>query len=84
MGKGRRNRDNDSVDLERDRIEMEGIVIDTLPGTMFKVKTDVGSEVLATLAGRLKLNHIRVLLGDRVICEVSPYDVTRGRIIWRG
>ena len=62
----------------------EGIVIEALPATTFRVKlNEDGKEVLATLSGRMRLNRIRVLVGDRVRVEVSPYDETRGRIVYR-
>lgn len=66
-----------------DLIEMEGTVIDTLPNAMFKVKTTVDTEVLAHLSGKLRTHFIRILTGDKVIVQVSPYDPSRGRIIWR-
>lgn len=74
-----------TVDQEdrQDKIEMRGVVVDALPGTWFKVKVDGGHEVLATLSGRLRQNHIHVLPGDQVTVEVSPYDTSRGRISWR-
>ncbi len=61
----------------------EGVVIETLPGATFKVKLDEGQEVLAHLSGRMRLYHIRVLIGDRVKVEISPYDKTKGRIVYR-
>jgi translation initiation factor IF-1 len=64
-------------------IEVEGEVIEALPGTMFKVKIEGGHEVLTTLAGKLRKYYIRILLGDRVKVELSPYDLTRGRITYR-
>lgn len=68
-----------------DRIVLEGEVIESLPSTTFKVKVDNGgSIVLVTLGGKLRQNRIRVLIGDRVKIEVSPYDLSRGRIVWRG
>lgn len=71
-------------EVERqDKIELNGTVVDALPGTWFKVKVDGGHEVLATLSGRLRQNHIHVLPGDQVTVEVSPYDTSRGRISWR-
>lgn len=72
-----------TVDDRQDKIEMKGVVIDALPGTWFKVKVDGGHEVLATLSGKLRQNHIHVLPGDHVSVEVSPYDTSRGRISWR-
>ncbi len=68
---------------KEDVIEVEGEVVETLPGTMFRVRLDNGHEVLATLCGRMRKNYVRVLLGDRVRVELSPYDLTRGRISWR-
>lgn len=55
-----------------------------MPGTLFRVMTETGFMVLATLAGRLRLNRIRILPGDAVTVEVSPYDTSKGRITWRG
>lgn len=62
---------------------MEGVVIETLPSTTFKVKLDNGHEVLAHISGRMRVNYIRLLPGDRVILEMSPYDLTKGRITKR-
>lgn len=61
----------------------EGVVLETLPGTTFKVRLSDGSEILAHLAGKMRLYHIRVLIGDRVKVELSPYDKTKGRIVFR-
>jgi translation initiation factor IF-1 len=70
--------------MEReDRMELKGIVEDALPGTWFKVLTETNNIVLATLGGKLRQNHIRILPGDEVVVEVSPYDMTRGRVVWR-
>jgi len=66
-----------------DRMELNGYVEESLPGTMFKIKTTTGQIVLATLSGKLRQNHIMVLPGDAVTVEVSPYDPSRGRITWR-
>ena len=66
-----------------EKIEVEGVVTEALPNTMFKVKLDTGQEVLAYLSGRMKKYYIKVLLGDRVRVELSPYDITRGRITYR-
>lgn len=62
----------------------EGIVIESLPDATFKVRLGDGSEVLAHLSGRMRLNFIRVLVGDTVKVELSPYDKTKGRIVYRG
>jgi translation initiation factor IF-1 len=67
----------------KDKIELEGTVIDCLPGTQFKVELENGHEVLAYLSGKMRRYYIRVLLGDRVLVELSPYDLTRGRITYR-
>lgn len=62
---------------------MQGVVDEALPGTLFTVTCEHGHKVLATLAGKLRQNHIRILPGDSVVVEVSPYDLSRGRISWR-
>jgi translation initiation factor IF-1 len=67
----------------KDKIELEGTVVDCLPATQFKVELDNGHEVLAYLSGKMRRYYIRVLLGDRVLVELSPYDLTRGRITYR-
>ena len=66
-----------------DNIEVEGVVVDALPGTMFKVDIGHGHIVMAQLAGKLRLNNIRIAVGDKVLVEVSPYDLTKGRIVFR-
>jgi len=69
---------------EKDKvIKKSGRVIEALPAATFRVKMDDGSEVLAHLSGRMRMNHIRVLLGDKVVLEMSPYDDTKGRITLR-
>ncbi|MDO4799952.1 MAG: translation initiation factor IF-1 [Bacillota bacterium] len=67
-----------------DTIEVEGIVVESLPNAMFKVKLENGHIVLSHISGKLRMNFIRILPGDKVTIELSPYDLTRGRIIWRG
>lgn len=69
---------------KEDVIEVEGIVDDALPNAMFKVKLENGHIVLAHISGKLRQNYIRILPGDKVTLEISPYDLTRGRITWRG
>ena len=64
-------------------VEMEGVVSDVLPSSMFRVALDNGHSVLATIGGKMRRFRIRVLTGDRVKVEVSPYDLTRGRITYR-
>ena len=66
-----------------DVIEVEGIVVDALPNAMFKVKLENGYEVLAHISGKLRQNYIKILPGDKVTMELSPYDLSRGRITWR-
>lgn len=66
-----------------DKIRVDGTIIEALPGTQFKVELDNGHEILAYLAGKMRKYYIRVLLGDRVTIEMSPYDMTRGRIVYR-
>jgi len=68
---------------KQDKIEMEGTVIEALPATQFRVRLDNDHEVLAYLSGKMRKYYIRVLLGDRVRVELSPYDLTRGRIVYR-
>ncbi|MEX1247873.1 MAG: translation initiation factor IF-1 [Anaerolineales bacterium] len=68
---------------EKDVIKVEGTVVEALPGTQFQVKLDTGHQVLAYLSGKMRRFYIRILLGDRVILEMSPYDMNRGRIVYR-
>ena len=68
---------------KQDVIEAEGTVVDAQPNAMFVVKLDNGFEVLAHVSGKIRMNFIRILPGDRVKVELSPYDLTRGRITWR-
>ena len=67
----------------KETIIQEGIVIESLPAATFKVRLDDGKEILAHLSGRMRLNFIRVLIGDRVRVEMSPYDKSKGRIVYR-
>ncbi len=66
-----------------EKIQVEGTVIEALPGTQFRVRLDNGHEVLAYLSGKMRKYYIRILLGDHVAVEMSPYDLTRGRITFR-
>ena len=68
---------------KQDVIEVEGVVTDVLPSTMFKVKLENEHEILAHVSGKIRMNYIRILPGDRVTVEISPYDLTRGRITFR-
>ena len=66
-----------------DVIEVEGKVVDTMPNAMFTVELENGHQTLATVSGKIRKNYIRILAGDRVTVEMSPYDLTRGRITYR-
>lgn len=67
-----------------DSIEAEGVVVEVLPNTTFKVKLNNGHIVTATISGKLRMHYIKVYLGDSVKLEMSPYDISKGRITWRG
>ena len=66
-----------------DVIEIEGVVVEKLPNAMFQVELENGHKVLATISGKLRMNYIRILPGDKVTLEMSPYDLSKGRIFWR-
>ena len=66
-----------------DVIELEGIVTDALPNAMFSVDIGGGHTILAHISGKLRMNYIKILPGDKVTIELSPYDLTKGRIVWR-
>ncbi len=68
---------------KKEKIEAEGTVVEALPNAMFRVRLDSGHEVLAHISGRMRMYYIRILLGDRVLVELSPYDLTRGRVVYR-
>lgn len=65
-------------------IEVKGTVTEALPNAMFKVKLENGHEILAHISGKLRMNYIKILPGDAVTVVLSPYDLTKGRIVWRG
>ena len=67
----------------KDTIQVEGVVEEALPNTTFRVKLDNGHIILAYISGRMRKNYIRILPGDRVTVELTPYDLTRGRIVYR-
>jgi translation initiation factor IF-1 len=71
------------VTKREDAIELEGTVVEPLPNAMFKVELENGHTVLAHISGKIRMNYIRILPGDRVVLELSPYDLTRGRITYR-
>ena len=64
-------------------VQVEGVITETLPGTKFKVQIDEGHELLANISGKMRMNYINILPGDQVIVEMSPYDLTKGRIVRR-
>ncbi len=66
-----------------DMIELEGVVLEAMPGANFKVELDNGVQIQAHISGKLRMNYIKILPGDKVTVEMSPYDLTKGRIIWR-
>ncbi|MCD8342578.1 MAG: translation initiation factor IF-1 [Clostridiales bacterium] len=68
---------------KEDMIELEGVVIEALPNAVFKVDIGKGHTILANISGKLRMNYIRILPGDKVTVQMSPYDLTRGRITWR-
>ena len=68
---------------KKDVIEVEGQVVEKLPNAMFQVKLEKGHIILAHISGKLRMNYIRILPGDTVTIEMSPYDLSKGRIIWR-
>lgn len=73
----------DAVKPSKQKIEMMGTVLEALPGTKFTVRLDNNHEVMAYLCGKMRKYYIRILLGDRVKVEISPYDLNRGRIVYR-
>lgn len=68
---------------KQDAIELEGTVVEPLPNAMFKVELENGKTILCTISGKIRMNYIRILPGDKVVVEISPYDLTRGRITYR-
>jgi translation initiation factor IF-1 len=68
---------------KEEKIEMEGEIVEALPNTMFRVKLDNGHEVLGHISGKMRRHYIRILPGDKVTVELTPYDLTRGRIVFR-
>lgn len=70
--------------MAKDSIELKGTVIDALPNARFQVELENGHKILAHLSGKLRMHYIRIMPGDKVTVELSPYDLTKGRITWRG
>ena len=69
---------------KEEKIEMEGEILEALPNTMFRVKLDNDHNVLGHISGKMRKNYIRILTGDQVTVELTPYDLTKGRIVYRG
>ncbi len=69
--------------VKKDAVEVKGTVIEALPNAMFRVELETGHEVLAHISGKMRMYYIRILLGDKVLVELSAYDLTRGRITYR-
>lgn len=69
--------------INKNTIEMEGLIINTLPNTMFRVKLDNGHIITAHISGKIRKHYIKILTGDKVKVELTPYDLTKGRIIYR-
>jgi len=68
---------------KNDVIEVEGVVVEKLPNAVFRVELENGHKIMAHLSGKLRMHFIRIIPGDKVLIEMSPYDLTKGRIIWR-
>ena len=68
---------------KEDSIEMQGTILETLPNTMFRVELENGHEVIAHISGKMRKNYIRILTGDKVTVEMTPYDLSKGRIVFR-
>lgn len=82
--KNRAKRIKEVLSLSKDDvIEVEGTVLEKLPNAMFQVELENGHKILAHISGKLRMNFIRILPGDKVLVEMSPYDLAKGRIIWR-
>lgn len=78
-----KNKSKASSSAKEEGIQVEGTVLEPLPNAMFKVELDNGHEVLAHISGKMRMHYIRILPGDRVLVELSPYDLTRGRVVYR-
>ena len=77
------NENGGKIMSKEDVIEVEGVVVESLPNTTFKVELANGHQILAHISGKLRMNYIKILPGDKDKVELSPYDLTRGRITWR-
>ncbi len=83
MGKNKNNKNNQVNSESKDFIELEGEVLEAMPATSFKILLDNEQEILAYLSGKMRMHKIKLLPGDRVKVQISPYDLSRGRIIFR-
>jgi len=79
----RRTRRKEAMAKKDGAIELEGTIVESLPNAMFRVELDNGHKVLAHISGKMRMHYIRILPDDRVVVELSPYDLTRGRIVYR-
>ena len=79
----KKNKEKSSSSTKEEGIQVEGSVMETLPNAMFRVELDNGHEVLAHISGKMRMHYIRILPGDKVLVELSPYDLTRGRVVYR-
>ncbi|MPZ91279.1 MAG: translation initiation factor IF-1 [Actinobacteria bacterium] len=79
----KKNKEKSSSSAKEEGIQVEGTVTETLPNAMFRVKLDNGHEVLAHISGKMRMHYIRILPGDKVLVELSPYDLSRGRVVYR-
>lgn len=78
-----KNKEKASSSAKEEGIQVEGKVLEPLPNAMFRVELDNGHQVLAHISGKMRMHYIRILPGDRVLVELSPYDLTRGRVVYR-
>jgi translation initiation factor IF-1 len=78
-----KNKERSSSTAKEEGIQVEGTVIEPLPNAMFRVELDNGHKVLAHISGKMRMHYIRILPGDRVLVELSPYDLSRGRVVYR-
>ena len=78
-----KNKEKAASTAKEEGIQVEGTVIEPLPNAMFRVELDNGHRVLAHISGKMRMHYIRILPGDRVLIELSPYDLTRGRVVYR-
>ena len=82
-GESAKNKEKAASSGKEEGIQVEGTVIEPLPNAMFRVELDNGHRVLAHISGKMRMHYIRILPGDRVLVELSPYDLTRGRVVYR-